>query len=88
MNASIPTQEEYAFALQILEELHPVMILEIRTAHVILLVGALQLALRHPAFPDYSREVLTTMINDIAKTIPSPVIRETIRVGFNPEFDQ
>ena len=81
------SQEEYGAALRELEALHPTTILEIDTAQFVLLIGALQLALRHPSFPSYSRKVITQMIEGFIEQIPNQTMKDHIRMGFDPRYD-
>lgn len=87
MQTNVINQEEYTTALKELEALHPTVILDLPTAEVSAIAGALQLALRHPGFPPTSGNVCRKFIQQFQEKLDNhPVMVSVIEIGFNPEF--
>jgi hypothetical protein len=52
------------------------------------LLSLLQLALRHPGLHGYTRDFATRLAKDLESRLSvTPAIRESVRRGWNPEFD-
>lgn len=82
-----PSQQAWMQALEQLSAVHPTIAIEIDTPHLFIFIGALQLALRHPKFPPYSRQVITRLIEHVVEATPNQIIKETINMGFDARYD-
>lgn len=83
-----PSQEEYSKALSAFEKLHPTIRVELPSAYIFVLIGALQLALRQPQFPRTSRWIVINLIRLIRDGLNEPVLMRTIDLGFDPRYDR
>lgn len=66
-------------------------VLQLDIATLLGVVGALQLALRHPQFAQRPSALqVRALIMDLEKQIPAefPAIKKIINLGFHPRFDQ
>ena len=64
---------------------------EMSAVHLMVLIGALQLALRHPQFPEASAQITRDFIDGWALAFQyqkKPAIKEMIERGYNPNFDE
>ena len=83
-----PSFDEYAEALRELQQRHAYLAIELDFGVLIAIIGACQLALRHPDYPRYSHGLLTRWITDVANSLPSEQVRQIILNGFHQEYDQ
>lgn len=83
-----PSLEAYSAAIEELTRRHGHCTIHLPFLHVMAIIGAVQLALRHPNFPATSHELLTDWINEMATQLPSATLRATIRAGFDPACDE
>lgn len=83
-----PTLEEFEAALNRLTLQYGEFHLTLKPSLLVTLIGAVQVALRHPAFPSTSRLLLTDWIEQVAAQIPDETVRQVIANGFHEEFDQ
>ena len=84
-----PKLKEFVEALERLKKKHGHIIIPMEFTAAISLVGALQLALRHPTFPENSRKQVEQFIYSIRDAVSSePAIVDIIQMGFDPEHDQ
>lgn len=77
-------------ALQMLSKYryHPT-ILEMDVQHLLMVVGAIQLALRHPNFPDTSRQLLDNWLQNVSSQVAqiSPDLASLFQKGNDPAQD-
>lgn len=83
----LPTLEEYVAEVRRLEHQFGYLTLPLSFVQLMTLIGACQLAMRHPQFPPNSKQILNELINDIAGQLHSPVLLRHILAGFDPQFD-
>jgi hypothetical protein len=82
-----PDPEAYAAALR-QYGLHPVRI-DTDVVTITVLVGALQLAVRHPQLPAQTRAVVTAWLAETIATVGTlaPDIEALLRLGQDPAYD-
>lgn len=63
--------------------------MDLDIATLLSIVGALQLAMRHPGFKGHAQSHAYQFVKSIEVAIPEdfPAIKETIGLGFNRDFD-
>ncbi len=84
-----PTIEEYLNALKTLAETHPTITVEVDTPHLFILIGALQLAIRHPGFPEYPHAYIVEFIQELQRAVSDePILAWVIELGFDPAHDR
>lgn len=83
-----PTSPEaYAAALVAFERLHPEITIGFRPSVLLMLVGALQLALRHPHLPPMTRRITTEFVKSVRDNLDEAVLQRTIDMGLDPHYD-
>ena len=82
-----PTPEALRDAMRAVEKLHPYITIEMRPSHMFLMVGALQVALRHPEFPKTSARVVRRFIDGFDLACNEATIRRVIQLGFDERYD-
>ena len=81
--------KRYVEEVDALSERPVVLSVDVQT--LLLLIGALQLALRHPVFPATSKRVVLRFIETSVRTLQpeeNGAISEVINRGFNPVYDE
>ncbi len=82
------TLESYTAAVSRFNAKHPVICLTLDTPIAFAVIGAIQLALRHPQFPAHSKGLLTNIVRDMAQAFAEePVLVAHIEQGFDPRYD-
>ena len=81
------TYDEYINALRDLATKTTYLQIQVPVVDLFALIGALQLALRHPNFPPASRQIVTNWITSVADNLPSHILRQHIHQGFDPNHD-
>lgn len=80
--------DEYLRDIKGLYARHPEATFAISSPHLLILVGVMQLALRHPRLPDAGREVAMRFIESVKETLREyPALTKTIEQGFDPACD-
>lgn len=81
--------EQYLDALKRIEESTPTIAVEMSPAQSLVVVGALQLALRHPSFPRSSNEIVVSFVRGIQNGMKErePLLAHVIEIGFDPGYD-
>lgn len=82
-----PTMEAYLAAVTAYAKLHPQFRISIPTPEFLVMISCMQLALRHPAIPDQTRELITKRIKKIRDHIGEPIIMRAIDCSFDPAYD-
>lgn len=86
--AAIVTADEYLAELRRLYARHNEIRFSMSTPHVMILVGVLQLALRHPAIPELSGDAAKAFIDSVkAKLSEYPAMCRVIEQGYEAAFD-
>lgn len=85
---AIVKADEYLRDIKRLYARHPEVTFAISSPHILILVGVMQLALRHPEMPKASREVATRFIESVKESLREyPALTKTIEQGFDPACD-
>jgi hypothetical protein len=81
--------EGFAQSLTRLAEAHDRIVMEIPTIKIFQIVGAIQLALRHPDFPSSSAETCMEFLRQLQSQLAGdyPVLAQLIEQGFDPAYD-
>lgn len=81
------TLDDFTKALEALERLHPTTEIELPTSSLFVLIGALQLAIRHPQLPRTSKRIISGLIEQIRDSLNEPVLMRMIDCGFDARYD-
>lgn len=82
------TIEEYADAICEVEKFTPTILISMRPIDSVALVGALQLAMRHPEFTGPTRDICLKVIDTVRRQIDHKTVTRVIEMGFDEHFDQ
>ena len=80
--------DQYAKALNDFCDANPVLAISMHPAGLLELIGALQLAMRHPNLPQTTGVICRQFISDVQRQINDPLIRSVIDMGFDANFDE
>ncbi|MCI0391872.1 MAG: hypothetical protein MOB07_24280 [Acidobacteria bacterium] len=85
-----PSEQEVFDALNRMEQKHGHMVVPLDFTALPAVIGALQLALRHPEFaPRPSAQIVRRAIRNIQDGLKEePVLVALIEMGFNPHYDR
>ena len=78
------------YELEVAERAHQPILIETNILEVVCLVGAVQLATRHPGFTGQSRQVVEAFIRELQAHIapdPESAIAEIFRRGRHEDYD-
>lgn len=82
---------EQAYAREFSARAEQQVVLDMDFKRVMVMIGALQLAMRHPAFPETSYQILDDTLRSLVTAVApdeTSALRSVLERGFDPTYDQ